>query len=186
MVVVAGNSRKKKGLFTVDERVAVLSEACRPLSNVDITSHHGLLVDVARLVGADVLVRSAGKEHADEKGVAYLNSRGGIPTLLIPSDPATAFISSSQVRSLIAASALSDLSQLVPTSVTARLQAAPLLRVQSPRGEPRKGWEALPYPPLNPPTHSGAPTKYCLRASDPRRERGPRSPRFAGASGRRI
>ncbi len=125
VVVVAGNSRKKTGLFTVDERVAVLSESCRPLSNVDVTSHHGLLVDVARRVGADVLVRSAGKEHADEQGMAYLNGRDGIPTLLIPSDPATAFISSSQVRSLIASSALSDLSQLVPASVTARLQAAP-------------------------------------------------------------
>lgn len=125
VVVVAGNSRKKTGLFTVGERVAALSEACRPLSNVDVTFHHGLLVEVARLVGADVLVRSAGKEHADEKGMAYLNGRGGIATLLIPSDPATAFISSSQVRSLIAASALSDLRQLVPVSVTARLPAAP-------------------------------------------------------------
>jgi pantetheine-phosphate adenylyltransferase len=123
VVVVAGNSSKKTGPFTVDERVALLSDACRSLNNVVVVSHYGLLVDIARLVGADVLVRSAGKEHSDEKEMAYLNGRAGIPTLLIPSDPATAFISSSQVRGLIAAGEFSKLRYLVPASVTARLQS---------------------------------------------------------------
>jgi pantetheine-phosphate adenylyltransferase len=122
VVVVAGNASKKTGLFTIDERVALVSDACRPLNNVIVVSHTGLLVDIARLVGADVLVRSAGKEHADEKEMAYLNGLGGIPTLLIPSDPATAFISSSQVRSLVAAAVSRELGYLVPASVTAKLQ----------------------------------------------------------------
>jgi phosphopantetheine adenylyltransferase len=71
VVVVAGNSQKRTGLFTVDERVALLSDACRSLSNVTVASRDGLLVDIAREVGVDVLVRSAGKEHPDEKGMAY-------------------------------------------------------------------------------------------------------------------
>lgn len=122
VVVVAGNTQKTTGAFTVEERVAFLSDACRVLKKVDVVSHHGLLVDVAALVGADVLVRSAGKEHSDEKSMAYLNVRANVPTLLIPSDPATAFISSSHVRSLIAAGALSELRRLVPASVAAQLE----------------------------------------------------------------
>lgn len=126
VAVVAGNSSKETGLFTVAERVALLSDACRSLNNVIVLSHHGLLVDSARRLCADVLVRSAGKEHSDEKGMAYLNGRGGIPTLLIPSDPATAFISSSQVRSLIAAGAYRELRYLVPASVIDKLHSGTL------------------------------------------------------------
>src|SRR5579863_3042106 len=77
VVVVAGNSQKKTGFYTVDERVDLLSTACRSLGNVSVVSHHGLLADIARLVGADVLVRSAGKEHSDEKGMAHLNGHDG-------------------------------------------------------------------------------------------------------------
>lgn len=120
-VVVAGNSQKKTGLFSIDERVALLSAACRRLKQINVGAHDGLLVDIARHLGADVLVRSAGKEHADEQGMAYLNARGGIPTVLIPSDAATAFISSSRVRALIAAGAFSEVRHLLPASVSARL-----------------------------------------------------------------
>jgi phosphopantetheine adenylyltransferase len=67
-------------------------------------------------------VRGAGKEHADEKEMAYLNGPDGMPTVLIPSDPATAFISSSQVRRLIVAGVFRELRNLVPASVTAKLQ----------------------------------------------------------------
>ena len=121
VVAVVGNSQKTSGLFTVPERDGLLSDACRSLHNVSVVSHHGLLVDLARTLGVDVLVRSAGKEHPDEKSMAHLNGLGGLPTLLIPSEPGTAFISSSQVRSLIAAGAFGELRDLVPRSVTARV-----------------------------------------------------------------
>ena len=101
----------------------MLRDACRSLNNVMVVSHDGLLVDIARLVGADVLVRSAGKEHADEKGMAYSNRRGGMPTLLIPSHPTTAFISSSHMRSLIAAGVFQELRHPVPASVISTLHA---------------------------------------------------------------
>ena len=85
---------------------------------MDVAAHAGLLVDMAAKVGADVLVRSAGKEHVDEKQMAYLNGCDGLPTLLVPSNPETAFISSSYVRSLIAVGALDAVARLVPPTVT--------------------------------------------------------------------
>ena len=60
VVVVAGRSQKHSGLFTVDERVALLSDAWVSLNNVTVALHDGLLVEIASKVGADVLVRSAG------------------------------------------------------------------------------------------------------------------------------
>ncbi|HEX6393420.1 MAG TPA: hypothetical protein VFZ97_08255 [Acidimicrobiales bacterium] len=50
--------------------------------------------------------------------MTYLNGCEGLPTLLIPSDPETAFISSSQVRTLIAVGALDTATKLVPAGVT--------------------------------------------------------------------
>ena len=104
-------------MFSEQERLEMLSAACQDLGNVRITAHSGMLIDIAAQVGATALVRSAGKEHVDAEQMAYLNGCEGLPTLLIPSDPATAFISSSQVRALIAVGALDAATKLVPTGV---------------------------------------------------------------------
>ncbi len=117
VVVVAANPQKRTGMFSVPERVQMLEAACRHLGNVDVAAGAGLLIDMADIVGADVLVRSAGKEHVDEKQMAYMNGCEGLPTLLVPSDPETAFISSSQVRSLIAVDALDAVARFVPPAV---------------------------------------------------------------------
>ena len=118
VVVVAANPQKRTAMFSVQERLEMVSGACQHLGNVRVAAHGGLLVDIAAQVGATVLVRSAGKEHVDEEQMAYLNGCEGLPTLLFPSDPKTAFISSSQVRTLIAVGALDAVAKLVPPGVT--------------------------------------------------------------------
>jgi pantetheine-phosphate adenylyltransferase len=123
VVVVAANLQKQTAMFSVQKRVEMLSEACQHFRNVRVATHGGLLIDIAAQVGATVLVRSAGKEHVDEEQMAYLNGCEGLRTLLIPSDPATAFISSSQVRTLIGVGALDAAAELVPPGVTDRAQA---------------------------------------------------------------
>ena len=118
MVVVASNPQKRDAMFSVQERLDMLSVACQDLGNVRVAAHAGLLIDIASEVGATVLVRSAGKEHVDEEQMAYMNGCEGLPTLLIPSDPETAFISSSKVRSLIRAGAIDAASKLLPVGVS--------------------------------------------------------------------
>jgi pantetheine-phosphate adenylyltransferase len=118
VVVVASNPQKRTAMFSVEERLEMLSGACQHWGNVRVAVHGGLLIDIAAQVGATVLVRSAGKEHVDEEQMAYLNGCEGLPTLLIPSDPATAFISSSQLRTLIAAGAIDAAAELVPPGVS--------------------------------------------------------------------
>ena len=123
VVVVAANPQKRPALFSVDERSEMLAGACQRFGNVTVAAHGGLLVDIAARVGATVLVRGSGKEHGDEAQMAYLNGCGGLRTLLIPSDPTTGFISSSQVRALIAVGALDAAAELVPPAVTERAKA---------------------------------------------------------------
>ena len=123
VVVVATNPRKRTAMFSVQERLEMLSVACQDLGNVRVAARSGLLIDIAAQVGATVLVRSAGKEHVDEEQMAYLNGCEGLPTLLLPSDPDTAFISSSQVRTLIAVGALDAAAELVPAGVTHKAKA---------------------------------------------------------------
>jgi len=118
VVVVAANPQKLSAMFSVQERLEMLSAACQHLGNVRVAAHGGLLIDIAAQVGATVLVRGAGKEHVDEEQMAYLNGCEGLPTLLIPSEPETAFISSSQVRTMIGVGALDAAAKVVPPSVT--------------------------------------------------------------------
>lgn len=116
VVVVAANTEKPSGMFRVHERVEMLTQACRNLRNVTVFAHGGLLVDMARQLGADVLVRSAGKEHVAEKQMAYMSGCDGLPTVLIPTDPSTAYISSSAVRAFVAKGAVDVAAGLVPAT----------------------------------------------------------------------
>jgi pantetheine-phosphate adenylyltransferase len=134
VVVVAANPQKRTGMFSVPERVQMLEGACRHLGNVHVVADAGLLIDVADKMGADVLVRSAGKEHVDEKQMAYMNGCAGRPTLLVPSDPETASISSSQVRSLIAVGALDAVARFLPRAVTDVVQRSWNIRERAAQG----------------------------------------------------
>lgn len=120
VVVVATNPQKRTAMFSFQERLEMLAVACQDLGNVRVAARGGLLIDIAAQVGATVLVRGVGKEHVDEEQMAYLNGCDGLPTLLIPSDPETAFISSSQIRTLIAVGAFDAAIELVPAGVIDR------------------------------------------------------------------
>jgi len=120
-VVVASNTLKQTGLFDSTKRMELLAEATAHLPNVEVATQTGLLVDFAAHLGANVLVRSAGKEITIEKGMAYMNGHGAIPTVLLPTDPVTSFISSTQVRAVIASGDWDPLRNLVPENVIAAL-----------------------------------------------------------------
>jgi pantetheine-phosphate adenylyltransferase len=116
-VVVTSNTLKQTGFFDSAKRTDLLAGATAHLRNVDVVAQSGLLIDAAAHLGADVLVRSAGKEITVEKGMAYMNGHGGIPTVLLPTDPVTSFISSTQVRAVIASGGRDQLRNLVPENV---------------------------------------------------------------------
>lgn len=89
----------KAALFTAAERAAIIREIYQ--ETVEVTTFGGLLVDHARSVGVDVVVK--GLRTVDdfeyETQMAQMNRHlTGMETLFIPTGPEYRFISSSLVK----------------------------------------------------------------------------------------
>ncbi len=124
VVVGVAVNLAKQPIFTDDERVALLREACQAWPNVTVQSFRGLVVEAARQVEADVIVRGirAGSEYDHEQQMAQMNrAMTGIETLLLPAGPQWVFISASLVREI--ARFGGDVSPYVPAAVATRLRA---------------------------------------------------------------
>jgi pantetheine-phosphate adenylyltransferase len=118
VVAVLANPHKTDGMFSADQRVALLIEAVACIDNVTVRRFDGLTVDLARATGATVLVRSFHKELGDEITMAALNgAMAGLPTVFTPADPGRRSISSSLVRELVDRGRLDEAIQLVPDCV---------------------------------------------------------------------
>ena len=118
VVAVLANSEKSGGMFTPAERVRLVTEATSHLSTVRSLHFYGLTVELARRVGATVLIRAAHKERDKEFSMAAMNLQlAGVPTVFVPASPRTRAISSSLVRQLAAAADLRAAESLVPACV---------------------------------------------------------------------
>ena len=112
----------KTPMFTADERVDMLKKCVSDLPNVTVTSGTGLTLDLARNVGANVLLRGirgegdAGGEAALAAGNRHV---GGIDTLALFTAPQYGFISSTLVRDVIRHGG--RLEGLVPESLIGQL-----------------------------------------------------------------
>jgi pantetheine-phosphate adenylyltransferase len=91
----------KQGLFTVDERMALLREVTSGYRNVRIESFRGLLVDFCQAQGARVVVKGirAVSDFDYELQMAQMNiGLAGVETLFMPTNPLYSFLSSSLVK----------------------------------------------------------------------------------------
>ena len=96
------NNSEKTPLFSVDERVKMLREVCKDLSNVKIDSFSGLTADYALKNGTDVIIRGlrAITDFEYELQMAQTN-RKILPTLdtvFLTTSLEYAYLSSSIVR----------------------------------------------------------------------------------------
>jgi pantetheine-phosphate adenylyltransferase len=57
LTVAVLNNRAKHSLFSVDERVNMIKDAVKDIHNISVVSYEGLLVNYAREVGANVIIR---------------------------------------------------------------------------------------------------------------------------------
>ncbi len=129
VVVAVGHSpTKPSGLFTPDERVALLADALGHLGNVRVSAFTGLVTAAAKELGADCLVKGVrGPVDLEEEMTQAQMNRitGQVPTVLVPATEGSAFVSSTYVRQI--AQMGGDVSQVVPANVaielTRRLQA---------------------------------------------------------------
>jgi pantetheine-phosphate adenylyltransferase len=101
VVVGALENPSKQPMFTLEERVAMLKEACSGMPNVTVVSFRGLLVDFAKSQGDAAIVKGlrAVSDYEYEIQMAQMNHRlAGVETLFMPTSPNWSFLSSSLVK----------------------------------------------------------------------------------------
>jgi pantetheine-phosphate adenylyltransferase len=115
-------NKKKQGMFTVDERIAMLDEVTADLPTVRADSFHGLLVDYCREHEIKAIVKGlrAVTDFDYELQMAQMNQRlSGVDTLFMSTSPEYSFVSSSLVKEV--ATYGGDVAHLLPPSVHRRL-----------------------------------------------------------------
>jgi pantetheine-phosphate adenylyltransferase len=115
-------NRSKRGLFTLEERMALLAEVTAPLGNIRIEAFDGLLVDFCRDRGIPAIVKGlrAVSDFDYELQMAQMNHRlAGVETLFVATNPLYSFLSSSLIKEVAAFGG--DVSGLVPDTVAHRL-----------------------------------------------------------------
>jgi len=112
----------KEGLFSVDERIAMLREVAGHLPNVVVESFDGLLVDYCRQRDIPAVVKGlrAVTDFDYELQMAQMNHRlTRLETLFVATNPEYSYLSSSLVKEVAAYGG--DVSGLVPEVVLIRL-----------------------------------------------------------------
>ena len=124
-VIVAAMRNPQKGepLFSFEDREAMIEESTSHLGNVDVVQFSTLVVDLARDVGADVIVKGlrAVSDFESEMHQAHMNRKiSGVETLFIPSATEHSFVASKLLREI--ARFGGDVTEMVPVAVATRLK----------------------------------------------------------------
>ncbi len=124
IVAILDNTRKQP-LFALDERMRMIREATAHVSNVEVDSFHGLLVDYAARRGANAILRGirAISDYETELQMALMNRRmrPETETIFLMAGEEYSFISSKMVKEIITLQG--DVSSFVPPSVADYLRA---------------------------------------------------------------
>lgn len=115
--------RKKKTLFTADERIAFIENATAHLGNVEVQAFYTLLVEFARDNGAMAIVKGlrAISDFEYENEMAQLNYKldAEVESFYVFARPEYSFLSSTGVKEM--ATFNGDISDLVPAEVATAL-----------------------------------------------------------------
>ena len=122
VVAVVKDAYRKLPLFSDEERVYFVEESTQDLPNVEVVLLEGLVVELARKVGADAVVKGlrAITDFEYEFQMAQLNKKldPRLETVFLMASPAYSYLSSSGVREIAAFGGCVD--DLVPAAVARR------------------------------------------------------------------
>ena len=122
--VAIGVNASKQRLFTVEERMDMLSAVTAEYGNVRVDSFHGLLVDYCRTHRIPAIVKGlrAVSDFDYELQMAQMNhGLAGVETLFMTTNPLYSFLSSSLVKEV--ATYGGDVAHLLPEPVHEQLTA---------------------------------------------------------------
>ena len=110
VIVMVGFNEAKKGFLSAEKRVAYAKDALNDLTNVEVVSYSGLVVDFAFDNNVNLIVKGIRnrEDYEYESEMAYVNNNlsfekynKGIETFFINSDPEYKYTSSTLVRKLL-------------------------------------------------------------------------------------
>jgi pantetheine-phosphate adenylyltransferase len=119
------NPQKGEPLFTLDERMGMIADSVAHLPNVSFDSFSSLVVDLARQIGADVIVKGlrVASDAESELQQAQMNKAvAGVETLFIPCSSEYTFIASKYVREFARFGGADRIGTMVPPPVFAKLK----------------------------------------------------------------
>lgn len=125
LIVAVMVNTSKRPLFTMAEKVAMISAEVQHLPNVEVKAATGLTVDFMATQQATVLVRGLRNEQdfGYERDIAWMNKSldDHIETVCLVARPPYAYFSSSLIKEVAKMGA--DVSEYVPESVARLLKA---------------------------------------------------------------
>ena len=124
LIVAILINKRKRPLFTVEERLYMIKEATKDLKNVEVDSFEGLLVDYAVKKGAKAIIRGlrATSDFEFEFQMALMNRKlnHSIQSIFLMTDYKWLYVSSSIIKEV--ASFGGDVRGLVPEVVYKKLK----------------------------------------------------------------
>ena len=124
VVIGVGRNLTKRTVFSADERITLMREACAGLGNVEVRAFDGLQVDFARECGATFIIRGiralSDFEFEFEMGNMNRALAPGLEMVYLMTAPEYLFLSASRVKELVAFGAPVD--KYVPANVANALK----------------------------------------------------------------
>ncbi|BBZ45070.1 pantetheine-phosphate adenylyltransferase [Mycobacterium parmense] len=123
VVVAILTNPAKKGMFDLDERIAMIEESTTHLPNLRVEAGQGLVVDFVTARGMTAIVKGlrTDTDFEYELQMAQMNKHiAGVDTFFVATAPQYSFVSSSLAKEVAVLGG--DVSQLLPEPVNRRMR----------------------------------------------------------------
>lgn len=102
VIVAVSKNNRKKPYYSIDKRVDFVKRSLRDLSNIEVITFEGLLVDLAKKENASVIIKGlrAISDFEYEFQMAQINKKLNpeVETMFMVTNPKFAYLSSSAVK----------------------------------------------------------------------------------------
>ncbi len=106
VILACGDNPRKRYLFALHERLALLRACTADLPEVRVDAFEGLLVDYCRRVGARAILRGlravSDFDFEFQTGLANMDMAPEIQTVFLLTEPGNVFVSSSLIKEIAA------------------------------------------------------------------------------------
>jgi pantetheine-phosphate adenylyltransferase len=124
LIVAIGHNPLKDPLFTINERMDMISKNTRKISNIKVDCFEGMLIDYMKEMQTNVILRGirtvSDFEHEFQRALTNRVLKADIETVFIMTSQEYSFLNSSLIKEAVSLGG--DISKFVPSDVEKLLQ----------------------------------------------------------------